>query len=83
MEVQEALRTLAEQRKGPFFFGEEFSLVDIAIAPWATREHIIIEHRRHKREDVGGGWKEWAELLESRPSVKRTISVSKAVEYRL
>lgn len=79
-EVQKSLRQLAAQRKGPYFFGNDFSLVDAAIAPWATREHIVIEHRRHKREDVGNGWKEWAELLEIRPSVRRTLSVSKGQE---
>jgi glutathione S-transferase len=75
-EVQKSLSALSAQRKGPFFFGYDFSLVDAAIAPWAVREHIIIEHRGHRREDVGNDWKAWAELLEIRPSVWKTTSVS-------
>jgi len=75
-ELYKALSTLSAQRKpgGPYFFGEEFSLVDIAIAPWAVRDYIITEHRGYKREDVGNGWKEWAEALEQRDSVKKTSS---------
>lgn len=77
-DVYKALSMLAKQRKegGPFFFGEEFSLVDIAIAPWAERDYIITEHRGYKREEVGNGWKEWADALEKRESVKKTTSVS-------
>jgi len=73
-EFRKALKTLAEQRKGPFFFGDEFSLVDVAIAPWALRDYIVADHRGYKREDVGAGWKEWAELLEQRESVRNTAS---------
>ncbi|KAH7910027.1 hypothetical protein BJ138DRAFT_1102176 [Hygrophoropsis aurantiaca] len=34
--------------KGPYFSGEEFSLVDVAIAPYIARERIITEHREFK-----------------------------------
>jgi len=75
-ELYKALSTLAKQRKegGPYFFGEEFSLVDIAIAPWAARDYIVTEHRGYKRDEVGSGWKEWADALEKRESVKKTTS---------
>ncbi|THH07264.1 hypothetical protein EW145_g3494 [Phellinidium pouzarii] len=73
-EFYKALGQLCEKRKGPFFLGEELSLVDIAIAPWAVREYILVEHRAFKREDVPNGWKEWAELLEKRESVLKTVS---------
>ena len=76
-DVYKSLSTLAKQKKegGPYFFGEEFSLVDIAIAPWATRDYIVTEHRRFRRDEVGNGWKEWAEALEKRESVIKTTSV--------
>ncbi|THH13788.1 hypothetical protein EW146_g6481 [Bondarzewia mesenterica] len=73
-EFKRALRTLVQNVRGPYFFGEEWNLVDTAIAPWATRDYIPKEHRGYRREDVGDGWKEYAEKLESRESVLRTTS---------
>ncbi|KAJ8502710.1 hypothetical protein ONZ45_g11507 [Pleurotus djamor] len=73
-EVNEALRTFSAKIKGPYYFGEEFSLVDIAIAPWIVRDYIVIEHRGFKREVVGDVWKKYAELVEKRDSVLRTSS---------
>lgn len=74
-ELYKALGQLAAQRKGPYFLGEQFGLVDVAIAPWAVRDYILVEHREFSRADVPNGWKEWAELLEKRESVLKTISV--------
>ncbi|EPQ55206.1 glutathione-S-transferase [Gloeophyllum trabeum ATCC 11539] len=73
-ELYSGLRQLAQKVKGPYFLGEQFSLVDVAIAPWAVRDYILAEHRGYKREDVGNGWKEWAEKLESRDSLVKTSS---------
>ncbi|TFK50941.1 glutathione-S-transferase [Heliocybe sulcata] len=76
-ELQEyyvALRKLVKEVKGPYFLGEEFSLVDVAMAPWVVRDYIIETHRGYKREEVGSGWKEYAEALEKRDSVVRTCS---------
>jgi len=69
-----ALRKLADEVKGPYFLGQEFSLVDVAIGPFVVRDYIIQEHRGYKREEVGSGWKEYAEALEKRDSVTRTCS---------
>jgi glutathione S-transferase len=74
-EFTAALATISSQRKGPFFFGDNISLVDIAIAPWAVRDFIGRDFRGFKREDVEG-WNAWAEFLENRPSVRKTTSVS-------
>ncbi|KAL2060910.1 hypothetical protein VTL71DRAFT_8962 [Oculimacula yallundae] len=63
----------AKHENGPFFFGEEISLVDVAIAPWAVRDFVIGEFRGWKREMVPK-WKEWAEVLEQRESVRKTTS---------
>jgi len=73
-EFNKALRTLADQIRGPYFLGEQFSLVDIAVAPWIVRDYILAEHRGFSREAVGGGWKEYAELVEKRDSVVKTCS---------
>ncbi|PVH81029.1 glutathione S-transferase [Cadophora sp. DSE1049] len=75
-----ALISNARQEGGPFFYGEEISLVDIAIAPWTVRDFIIREFRGWNRDAVPK-WKEWAEILEVRESVVRTTSVKKYVEF--
>lgn len=76
-EMLASLRTFSEQIKGPFFLGEEFSLVDVALAPWITRDYIHQEHRGYKRKDVGPKWEAYANLVEKRPSVIQTSSVSR------
>ncbi|EJF57534.1 glutathione-S-transferase [Dichomitus squalens LYAD-421 SS1] len=73
-ELNKALRTLVEKVKGPYFLGEQFTLVDVALAPWVVRDWVIAEHRGYSREAVGGGWKEYAAQLESRESVLKTSS---------
>ncbi len=75
-ELNKALRTFTEKIKGPYFLGEEFSLVDIAIVPWIVRDYIIAENRGFTREGVSPKWKEYAELVEKRESVLNTQSVS-------
>lgn len=75
-ELYDALRKFTAQVKGPYFLGEEFSLVDVALVPWITRDYIIAEHRGYKREDVGAEWKQYADLVEQRESVLKTKSVS-------
>jgi glutathione S-transferase len=75
-ELYDALRKFAAQAKGPYFLGEEFSLVDVAIVPWITRDYILSEHRGYSREDIGAEWKQYADLVEKRESVLKTKSVS-------
>ena len=84
-EFNTALRTLCAAKvalagvhggaAGPYFLGAEFSLVDVAIAPWACRDYILKENRGYTREEVGEDWVRYAEALEGRESVKRTCSV--------
>ncbi|EKM53398.1 uncharacterized protein PHACADRAFT_175813 [Phanerochaete carnosa HHB-10118-sp] len=69
-----ALRTYAEKVKGPYFLGEEFSLVDVAIAPWIVREWIIQENRGYDRAAVGEAWKTYADTVAQRDSIRRTES---------
>lgn len=78
-EFVNALRTISAKREpeGPYFFGDEFSLVDVAIAPWVKRDYNLKEHRGYRREDVGKDWVDWASALENRESIKKTSSVSR------
>ncbi|KAF8146869.1 glutathione-S-transferase [Mycena galopus ATCC 62051] len=73
-ELYDALRKFTAKIKGPYFFGDEFSLVDIAIVPWITRDYILAEHRTYSREDVGADWKRYADHVEQRESVLKTKS---------
>lgn len=74
-ETNKALRTFAEKVKGPYFLGDNFSLVDVAIAPWVARDYIVREHRGYTREGVSDAWKKYADNLEKRPSLINTTSV--------
>ena len=75
-ELKLALENISQHRRGKFFFGDSFSLVDATIAPWVVRDFIAEDFRGFKREDVGYNWKGWADAIESRPSVAKTSSVS-------
>jgi glutathione S-transferase len=76
-DLYKALQELVKEVKGPYFLGEEFSLVDTAIAPFAVRDYILKDHRGYNRADASEDWKKYAEALEDRDSVKRTSSVSR------
>jgi glutathione S-transferase len=76
-DLYKALQELVKEVKGPYFLGEEFSLVDTAIAPFAVRDYILKDHRGYSRADASEDWKKYAEALEDRDSVKRTSSVSR------
>ncbi|KAJ7617333.1 glutathione-S-transferase [Roridomyces roridus] len=73
-ELYDSLRTFSAQIKGPYFLGEQFSLVDIVIAPWVTRDVIAAEHRAYNRGDVAAEWKQYAGRVEVRESVLGTKS---------
>ncbi|KDR75637.1 hypothetical protein GALMADRAFT_156618 [Galerina marginata CBS 339.88] len=74
-ELYESLRKFTTNIKGPYFFGEEFGLVDIAIAPWIVRDWVLEENRGYKRGDVSPAWKAYADLVEKRDSVVNTTSL--------
>jgi len=73
-ELYEAEKKLAEEVKGPYFLGEEFSLLDIIIAPWAARKYILVEHRGYDLDGVGAKWRAYLERLSARESVIKTSS---------
>jgi glutathione S-transferase len=69
---------------GPFFLGKEPSLVDFVVAPWAVRlwvfDHfkgglgIPAEGKGGDDEKVWARWRRWVEAVESRPSIRDTLS---------
>ncbi|EHK18187.1 uncharacterized protein TRIVIDRAFT_159155 [Trichoderma virens Gv29-8] len=79
IEFKNLLSTISKKAKGLYFFGDQFSLVDAALAPWAVRDFIVRDFRRFVREDVQG-WSDWAAALETRESVVRTTS-SEMIEF--
>ncbi|KAH7095027.1 glutathione transferase omega-1 [Paraphoma chrysanthemicola] len=76
--------TRAMHPTGPYFFGKEFSLVDVALAPWAVRlwvfDHfkggigIPGEGEGGEDEDVWKRWRVWREEVKGRKSVRETLS---------
>ncbi|KXN85608.1 Glutathione S-transferase omega-1 [Leucoagaricus sp. SymC.cos] len=72
--LYEAQRKLVQQVKGPYFFGEKFSIVDAVVAPWIARDWVITENRGYERVAVGEAWVKYAKALCERPSVKKTTS---------
>lgn len=82
-EVYAALKPLAEQIKGPYFLGEEFSLLDITIAPFVARDYLIADYRGFERGQVSAKWQEYADHVEKRESVVQTMSVSIGVAHTL
>jgi len=73
-DMNKGLRGFAQQIKGPYFLGDEFSLVDIAIVPWIVRDYVMEENRGYTREGVSAEWKRYADMIEKRDSVLRTTS---------
>ncbi|KAJ7797496.1 glutathione-S-transferase [Mycena olivaceomarginata] len=59
-ELYDALRKFAAQVKSPYFLGDEFSLVDVAIVPFITRDYILADHRNYSREGISAAWKQYA-----------------------
>ncbi|KND89581.1 Glutathione S-transferase omega-1 [Tolypocladium ophioglossoides CBS 100239] len=66
---------------GPWFLGQEFSLVDISLAPWAKRLWLIDNYKpgglgipKEGQDGIWGRWRTWMEALENRQSVNDTWS---------
>ncbi|KAJ2994298.1 hypothetical protein NUW54_g7574 [Trametes sanguinea] len=76
-EFYKVVGTLVENVRGPYFLGEQFTLVDIALVPWVVRDFVLAENRGYSREAAGQKWEEYAAKLEVRKSVLRTQSNNK------
>ncbi|KAN0081428.1 Glutathione S-transferase, C-terminal-like protein [Tylopilus felleus] len=73
-DLYDTQRKFAAQVKGPYFLGEDLSLADVMIAPWATRQYIVEQHRGYDKAGAGAEWKAYAERLATRESVLKTTS---------
>lgn len=76
--ILNALRDFSDNCKGPFFFGEQFSLVEIALAPWGVGVRMdILKHYRDfevpRTEEYAKYW-DWVAAVSKRPSFFATAS---------
>lgn len=71
--------------QGPFFAGQEFTMPDVILAPWAIRlwifDHfkegglgIPAEGQGGKDEEGWKRWRVWSKAVEERDSVRNTMS---------
>ncbi|KAL9185472.1 hypothetical protein ACHAXT_003249 [Thalassiosira profunda] len=72
------LRAFSKECKGPFFYGEEMSLVDIAVAPWvAGIRAAVLKHYRQfevpRTGEFATYWK-WHAAVAKHPSFVATAS---------
>ncbi|OJK03257.1 hypothetical protein ASPACDRAFT_1896817 [Aspergillus aculeatus ATCC 16872] len=82
--LKEFTRELHPQ--GPYFLGEELSLVDVVLAPWAVRLWVFDEFKgglgvpapgqagSEEEEGVWERWRRWVAAVEGRRSVRETLS---------
>ena len=69
-----AVEQLVKDYQGPFYLGEQFTVADIAVAPYFDRM-IVLKHYRDfevPREGPTAKWHEWSENVLNRPSVAAT-----------
>jgi glutathione S-transferase len=76
--------TKAMDPEGPYFIGKEFGLIDIVIAPWASRLWVFDhfkggsglpeEGKGGEDEQIWSRWRKWLKEVENRKSVKETMS---------
>ncbi|KZT59574.1 glutathione S-transferase [Calocera cornea HHB12733] len=79
-EVYDALRKWSAPLVGPFYFGEQFTLADIALAPWVARFYIVEQHRNFRASAVGDKFVKWCEAVRARESFKSILSEEKYYE---
>jgi len=64
---------MAPESEGPFFLGDDFSMADIALAPWWQRMVSVLRAYRKFDPTVCPRLQTWYEAVEARPSYQRTI----------
>ncbi|KAF9777887.1 glutathione S-transferase [Thelephora terrestris] len=74
------LQCFADKIRGPYFFGEEFSIVDLSLTPWIIRDWILVENRGFNRENVSPKFAAYCQLIVNRPNVLKTFSNKECYE---
>lgn len=64
---------MAPESEGPFFLGDDFSLADIALAPWWQRMRSVLRAYRSFDPTTMPRMMVWYEALMARPSFRRTV----------
>jgi len=62
---------------GPYFLGEEVSLIDLILAPWAVRLWVFDHFKGGLNIPQGEAWERWGKwlsVIEKRQSVISTTS---------
>lgn len=74
------LRDFSKRCKGPFFYGEDISIVDIAIAPWWCKGALRMDTLEHYRgftvprtAEYEAYW-QWSDAMSKHPSFVATAS---------
>lgn len=74
--ILSALRDFSLHCRGPYFYGDSFTLVDIALAPWAVGIRMdVLKHYRNfevPRNEEYSRYHDWAEAVSQRSSFKAT-----------
>ena len=77
--LQTLIRAMAPATSGPYFFGKQFTLVDIALVPWILRFPSVLKKYRNFELPTQGTeewdrFKVWEDAVVHRESVKKTAS---------
>lgn len=82
-QLQKHIKAFADEMDpdGPFFFGQNISLVDISLAPWAKRLWLIDHYKNggtgipaEGHDGDWGRWRKWFKATTERKSVQDTWS---------
>lgn len=63
---------MAPAKEGPFFLGDDFTIADIALAPWWQRMVSVLRAYRKFDPSVSSRLQTWYEAVETRPAFRRT-----------
>uniref|UniRef100_A0A7S4J9A9 Glutathione transferase n=1 Tax=Odontella aurita TaxID=265563 RepID=A0A7S4J9A9_9STRA len=76
-EILAGLRSFGDECRGPYFLGETFSFVDIALAPWFVGGRVrVLEHYRNfsiPKTAEYAKFYQWAEAVGKRRSFSATV----------
>lgn len=64
---------MAPEAEGPFFLGDDFTMADIALAPWWQRMVSVLRAYRKFDAAMCPRLQAWFEAVQARPSFQRTV----------